>query len=254
MNPIKDSLARGEVCLGTMMQFGHPGIAEVLANAGYSWIAVDLEHSDIGTVDFTQVCRGMYGRGALPLARVRENDPLAIRQVLDMGAAGVLVPMVGTAQEAAAAAAATRYPPQGVRGFSFHRANDWGTRFAEHVRDADNDVLLLVMIETRPGVENIRAILETEGVDGIFIGPYDLSGSFGVAGQLDHPVIQDAIAACLAACREAGKTAGIHIADPSPGLVQKRIDSGFRFIGLGYDSVFLNLAARNALAMAHGKD
>ena len=238
------------MCLGTMMQLGHPGIAEILSNAGYSWLAVDMEHSDIDMEAFTNLCRAMSGRDTLPLARVRENDRLAIRQVLDMGAGGIIVPMVGSADEARKAVAAAKYPPRGVRGVSFHRANGYGAGFSEHIRNSDADVLVIMMIETRSGVEDIDGILAVEGVDGIFIGPYDLSGSYGVVGQLDHPLVLDAVTRCVGACRSAGKAAGIHIAHPDPELIRTRIGDGFTFIGMGYDSLFLDSAARSALAIA----
>lgn len=249
MNTVKDSLLQGEVSIGTMMQLGHPGLAEILANAGFSWIAVDMEHSDIDVGDFCALCRGMYGRGALPLARVPENDTLIIRQVLDAGAAGVIVPLVSSAAGAAQAVAAAKYPPEGVRGHSFHRANDYGVNFTEDVQNANGDTLVIPMIETREGVENVAEILAVDGVDGIFMGPYDLSGSYGVIGQLDHPLVTEGIDRCVEACKRAGKAAGTHIAHPSPEIIKSRIEAGFTFLGLGYDSWFVDHAARGVLGM-----
>lgn len=249
MNLIKDRLKEGHICYGTMMQFGDPGIAEVLSNAGYSWIAADMEHSDIDVAGFAAICRGMHGRGAVPLARVRENNTLAIRQVLDMGASGIIVPLVGSADEARKAVLAARHPPEGIRGISFHRANDYGANFENYVRESNQDVLVIVMIESRSGVENIEEILEVEGVDGIFIGPYDMSGSYGVVGQTGHPLVSDAVFRCAAACGRAGKAAGIHIAHPTRNLIEERRAAGFTLIGLGYDSLYLDKAARGALEL-----
>lgn len=249
MNLIKDRLKEGLICYGTMMQFSDPGIAEVLSNAGYSWIAADMEHSDINVAGFAAICRGMYGRGAVPLARVRENDTLAIRQVLDMGASGVIVPLIGSAEEARKAVSAARHPPEGIRGFSFHRANDYGADFDNYVRESNQDTLVIVMIESRSGVENIEEILEVDGVDGIYIGPYDMSGSYGVVGQIGHPLVSDAVSRCGEACRRTGKAAGIHIAHPTRDLIEARKAEGFTLIGLGYDSLFLDKAARSALEL-----
>lgn len=249
MNIIKDRLKEGLICYGTMMQFGHPGIAEVLANAGYSWIAADMEHSDIDIAGFTAICRGVHGRSAVPLARVRENDTLAIRQVLDMGAAGILVPLIGNAGEAAKAVAAARHPPEGVRGFSFHRANDYGVHFKDYVQNSAGDILVIVMIESQSGVDNIDEILAVDGVDGIFIGPYDMSGSYGVPGQTSHPLVAGAVDRCVEACLRKGKAPGIHIAHPTRELIDGRKAAGFTLIGLGYDSLFLDKAARSAMKM-----
>lgn len=250
MNPVKEALARGNVSVGTWMQFGHPGIGEILANAEYDWIAVDMEHSDIGIAEFTQVCRGIRGRGPITLARVRENDTLAIRQVLDMGAHGVIVPLVNSAAGARKAAAAAKYPPAGVRGFALHRNNEYGAAFDEYVRHANDDVLVIVMIESQEAVKNIEDIVAVDGVDGIFIGPYDLSGSFGGPGKLDDQGMKSALDRCLEACESAGKVAGLHVVSGTADDIRTAVDSGFKFIAVGMDTVFLDVGARTALEAA----
>lgn len=250
MNPVKKALERGEVSLGTWIQFGHPGIAEVLANAGFDWIAADMEHSDIGIGEYSALCRGMYGRNGVALARVRENDVLAIRQTLDMGAKGVIVPLVNNAEDAIRAVAAAKYPPQGIRGYAFHRNNDYGVSFSSYQREANDDVLVIVMVESKEAVKNINEILGVEGVNGIFIGPYDMSGSYGIPGQTDHPMMKDAYRTCIEACRRFGKAAGIHVVKVSKSSISEAISSGFTFIGLGMDNLFIDQGAREALDIA----
>ena len=175
-NPVKRALLERKVTLGTWIQLGHPAIAEILGNAGFDWIAADCEHTDIGIQGYTDLLRGMYGRGSVPLVRVRENSTMAIRQVLDAGAKGVIVPLVNTAEEARRAVAVARFPPQGIRGFAFFRANDWGVNFDEYAQNANRETVIVVMIETKEAIENIDAILAVDGVDGVLIGPYDMSG------------------------------------------------------------------------------
>lgn len=123
---------------------------------------------------FAGIARSIHGRGAVPMVRVRENDMLAIRRMLDAGARGVIVPLVDTAEQARKAVLAAKYPPQGVRGFAFCRANDWGADFNGYTARANEDIAIVIMAESARAVENINEILDVEDVDGVFIGPYDL--------------------------------------------------------------------------------
>ena len=249
-NPVRRALAEGKPSLGTWIQLGHPGVAEILANAGYDWIAADCEHTEIGIAEFAALARGMYGRGPLPLVRVRENDTLAIRQALDLGAMGVIVPLVNSAAEAERAVAAAKYPPRGVRGSAYVRANGYGRGFQDYSANANQDTLVMVMIESRQAVADIDAILAVDGVDGTFIGPVDLSASYGVPGQVDHPLVQEARRAVNAACAHAGKAPGLHLVAPTQAGIRSALDEGFTFIALGMDTVFLDQGAREALKLA----
>lgn len=247
-NKVKRALENRELCLGSWLQIGpYPAIAEILADAGFDWLAADCEHSDICVEGFTAIARAMSNRDCVPLVRVRENDTLAIRQVLDAGAMGVIVPLVNNKSEAQKAVAAAKYPPVGVRGFCFSRMNRYGLDFADYAKNANDNIAVVVMIESRAGVENIDEIVSVEGVDGVLIGPYDLSGSYGIPGKLDDPAVADAVAAISAACRRHGKSAGMHLVHPTPEKLQKLIDDGFTFIALGVDMVFLQTAANQAL-------
>jgi 2-keto-3-deoxy-L-rhamnonate aldolase RhmA len=236
--------------LGTWVQIGHPAIAEVLAAVGFDWLCADAEHTDIGPAEFAAFARGLHGRGPVPLVRVRENDTLAIRQMLDLGAQGVIVPLVNSAAEAEAAVRAAKYPPRGVRGFAFHRGNAWGAEFADYAEKANDEVAVVVMIESRQAVESIDAILAVDGVDGVFIGPYDMSGSYGLPGKTADPLIRAACSRVAAACRNAGKAAGIHVVLPTPEAIEQTLAEGFTFVAIGVDTVFLRNAAAQALETA----
>ena len=245
---VKSALVERRLCIGTWMQIGHPAVAEILANAGFDWIAADCEHADIDVEIFTNIARAMHGRGVAPLVRVRENDTLAIRQMLDAGAQGVIVPLINSADEARKAVAAAKYPPQGIRGFAFCRANDWGHDFENYASQANQKVAVVVMIESKQAVENIDEILDVDGVDGVFIGPYDMSGSYGVTGQTDHPLVQSACARVAAACDRHGKSAGLHVVRPDEAAIKRAKNDGFTFIALGVDTVFLSQEACMALS------
>lgn len=246
-NQLKAALLERRLCVGTWIQVGHPAVAEILANVGFDWVAADCEHADIDVENFTNLARAMCGHNVAPMVRVRENDDLAIRQMLDAGAQGVIVPLVNTAEEARRAVAAAKYPPLGVRGFAFCRANNWGHDFASYAAQANEQVAVVVMIESKLAVDNIDEILDVDGVDGVFIGPYDMSGSYGVTGQTSHPLIQAACAEVVAACQRHKKSAGLHVVQPSEESINKACADGFTFIALGVDTVFIDQAARTAL-------
>lgn len=249
-NPVRKALLEGRLTVGSWIQIGHPAVAEILAHAGFDWIAADCEHADIDIQGFTNLARGIFGRGSIPMARVRENDALAIRQILDAGAKGIIVPLVNSAQEAQKAVAAAKYPPEGVRGFAFCRANNWGADFNEYVLTANQDIAVIVMIESEQAVQNIEEILQVEGVDGVFIGPYDMSGSFGIVGQTNHQTIKTACQKVVSACKKHGKAAGIHVVIPDPDAIASALKDGFTFIALGIDSVFIEKAAKKAIDAA----
>lgn len=244
------TLRNRDVTIGSWIQLGHPGIAEILAHAGYDWIVVDREHSDIDLATFTNLARGMYGRGCAPLVRVPENDTLSIRLSLDQGAAGVVVPMVDTPEQAREAVAASKYPPQGTRGFAAPRCSDYGAEAASYNAEANERTVVIVMIESKQAVDNCDDILAVEGVDGVLIGTFDLSGSLGVTGQTEHPLVLDARRRVLEACDGAGKTAGIHVVFPTTERVKGAVEEGFTFLAVGVDHIFLRERAVEALSIA----
>lgn len=251
-NPVKQALLERRLTTGSWLQLGHPGIAEILARAGFDWLAADCEHGDIDELQFAAQARAMAASGTVPLVRVRENDTLEIRRVLDLGAQGVIVPLVNTAEDARRAVAAAKYPPQGVRGFAFHRGNGWGVDFDDYVKNANNEIAVVVMIESKTAVDNIDAILAVDGVDGVFIGPYDMSGSYGIIGQTGSQIIRDACRKVSEACARAGKSAGIHVVLPTPEAIQRAVADGFTFLGLGMDTVFLSSGAADCLKLIKG--
>jgi 2-keto-3-deoxy-L-rhamnonate aldolase RhmA len=247
----RQALLQRRVIVGTWLEINHPTVAEVLAKAGCEWIGIDVEHTDIDITSLTALLRGMYGRGAAPVVRVATNKVLAIRRALDAGAAGVLVPFVNTAEQAKRAVAAAKYPPVGVRGFSFCRANNWGADFEAEAQSANDETAVIVMIETKEGVENIQEILAVDGVDAVFIGPYDLSGSYGIPGQIQAPVVKQACQRVVNACSRAGKSVGLLMVKPTLKSVQQAIDDGYTLLCLGVDVVFLSdrVQATRALAL-----
>lgn len=243
---IKRKLQLGQPSLGTWMSMAHASIAEILAMAGYDWVVIETEHTAIDVSEVLPLLIAIERRGAVPLVRLAWNDPIQAKAVLDSGAAGVIVPMVNDRAAAELAVRMTKYPPHGARGVGLARAQGYGVDFETYVRGANDDTLLLLQIEHRDAVANIDSILAVPGIDGTFIGPYDLSMSLGVPGQLAHPAVVAAKQRVLEATLARGLTAGVHFVHPDTAAAEcaAAIEQGYRFIALGTDILFLGDSAR----------
>jgi 4-hydroxy-2-oxoheptanedioate aldolase len=224
--------------------------AELMAEPGVDYICVDQQHGVVDYPDMVEMVRGIEGRGAVPLTRVPVNQGWLIGKCLDAGAQGVVVPLVSTPEEAAAAVAACRYPPAGVRSFGPIRSSvSMGSNDPHLLGDS---VLCFVMIETRTGVENAESIASVPGLDGIYIGPADLALGLGLPPGLDReePEHVAAIERILEACQRAGIVPGIQC---SSGAAARRLaDRGFRFVTFTKDSSLLQAAVRRELAALRG--
>ena len=249
-NKLRRALLERQVTLGSWIQIGHPAGAEVLARAGFDWVCVDLEHGAIDLERTADVFRGLGGFDCVPVARLPLNDPIWIHRTLDAGARGLIIPMVKTAAEAEAAVREAKYPPRGVRGFGYSRANLYGADFEAYIASANEEIAMIMQIEHKDAIANLDAILRVEGVDGVFIGPLDLSGSMGITGQLEHPQMVAAFDTYRAACRAHKKSAGLHIIRPNEANVRRALDEGYTLLALGLDNVFMEQSARASLKAA----
>ena len=249
---IKEKLARGEASIGSWMSMAHVSIAEILASAGYDWVVVETEHTAIDVSEVLRLMIAIESRGAVPLVRLAWNDPIQCKAVLDSGAAGVIVPMVNTKADAELAVRSAKYPPMGFRGIGLARAQGYGQDFDRYVSRANADTLLVVQIEHIDAVNNIDDILSVPGIDATFIGPYDLSMSMGLPGQLTHPDVAAARDRVLKATLARGLAAGIHLVHPDRAAADLReyLSSGYRFIALGTDILFLGDSCRALQASA----
>lgn len=232
---------------GSWVQIGHPAIAEILAQAGLSWLALDCEHGEAEDADIGNFCRACNQHQVKPLVRVKENAVMPIRRALDLGAQGVIIPLVNNRVEAEQAVKSANFPPNGIRGFAWQRGNQWGVNFDQYAKNFRP--LVIVMIESKTAVENIDEILGVAGIDGVLIGPYDLSGSYGITGQTSHQLIVDACAKVGAAATKHNKLAGYHIVTPNSTNVKTAIAQGYNFIALGMDSYFLQSGIKQALEL-----
>ncbi len=248
-NPVKAALEQGGISFGSWVTIASPVVAELMAESGLDWLAIDCEHGANDLESSLCLLQAMKATACVPFVRLPANDPIWIRRYLDAGFMGLIVPLVNTAEEAAAAVRVAKYPPVGIRGIGIGRAHGYGRGFAEYLEQANDEVMVVPQIEHIRAVENIDSILAVEGVDAVFIGPYDLSGSMGLLGQFDHPRMLEAMDTVLTACQSAGKAAGIHVVYPEPDEVQRRIAQGFRFIALSLDILMLSRGCDQLLAI-----
>jgi len=249
-NKLRRALLDRSLSLGTWIQIGHPASAEILARAGFDWVCVDLEHGGIDPETMTNIFRTLDGFDCVPVARLPLNDPIWIHRTLDAGARALIIPMVKTAAEADAAVREAKYPPRGVRGFGYSRANMHGRDFDDYIASANDEIAMVMQIEHKDAIGNLDAILEVDGVDGLFIGPLDLSGSMGLTGQMTHPDVVAALDTYRDACARHNTTAGMHVVRPTPQNVQDAMAKGYTLIALGVDTVFLDGGATDALRAA----
>jgi 4-hydroxy-2-oxoheptanedioate aldolase len=241
----------GKSTIGGWLSVGNSYTAEVMANLGFDWLCIDLQHGMIDYQDLTAMLPAISTTPTTPLVRVPWNEPYEIMKALDAGAYGVIVPMVNNRDEAERAASACRYPPDGMRSFGPIRAALYGGR--GYAKEANSEIACIVMIETAEGIDNLEAIVTTPGVDGVYIGPSDLALALGMApvGDNDDPRHAAVVERIRSACRAAGVAVGIHTS--SVEFTRRYIEAGFQFVTLGTDSGFMSRAASGELRAARGQ-
>jgi 4-hydroxy-2-oxoheptanedioate aldolase len=251
-NPVKKRLRDGETLLGTWLSIGDGLAAELMACVGWDWLLLDMEHGPIPLSTAAPMAIAVRAGGVTPFVRPAWNDGSQIQRVLDLGAYGIVVPMVNTAADARAVVRSARFPPLGERSRGGVRANlAFGTDSNTYLNRANDEVLVFPQIETDQAVDNAEAIVALEGIDGLFVGPNDLAISRGkrwpdVWGT--NPAYMESIASIPRITAAAGKTAGILARDPE--MASEMIAMGYRFVGIASDVVFLISAATAALAHA----
>jgi 4-hydroxy-2-oxoheptanedioate aldolase len=246
MKYIRDRVLSGEVMFGIGANLGSSLTVEMMGAAGFDWTWIDCEH---GSGDYSELVHQMQAASigdAPPVVRIAWNEAPRFKRVLDLGAAGIMVPWVNTAEEAKLAADAMRYPPDGIRGVArFNRACGFGQDFDEYFVQANKNLLTVVQIETEEGVNNAAEMAAVTGIDVLFIGPLDLSVNMGIAQQFDHPKFVSAMEDVCAGCKKHGKAAGI--LTPNLGYLEKWIAKGFTFFVVGSDGGLVASGLRNTV-------
>ncbi len=243
---LKKKLARGGISPGMWVSLPSPTACEIIAGAGLDWIVVDGEHSPFNPETLQYMLMAFTGSSTVPLIRVPWNDPVMIKQALDMGWDGVLVPQVNTVDEVQRAVSACRYPPAGKRGFGPRRAGNYYRDQDEYVRRANESVICAIQIEDVIGANQIERIVQIPGVDWIFVGPWDLSGTVNRFGAIDSEEVQNPIRRVFIAARAARIPAG----NAWSGVenIEKTLDAGCPLVVLGEDTAYLKQAVDRAMA------
>ncbi|WP_431223833.1 4-hydroxy-2-oxoheptanedioate aldolase [Serratia sp. L9] len=245
-NHFKQALQEKRPQIGLWLGLCSSYSAELLAGAGFDWLLIDGEHAPNNVQTVLSQLQAVAPYASHPVVRPAWNDPVLIKQLLDVGAQTLLIPMIQNAEQAQQAVRATRYPPNGVRGVgsALARASRWN-RIPNYLQQADSQMCVLVQIETREAVKNLDAILQVEGVDGVFIGPADLSADMGFAGNPQHPEVQSTIDDAITRIKAAGKAPGILMAQQE--LAKHYLATGALFVAVGVDTTLLVRAADSLL-------
>jgi len=243
INTVKRKLAAGEPVVGTWLSLCSPVAAEYMAHVGWDWLVVDTEHSPVGFETTLHCFQAICTTDTIPLARVAWNDPTLIKRLLDAGAMGLVVPMIKSAEEANAAVAAMKYPPEGIRSLGGGRSMVYGD---DYFARANDEIACIVQIEHIDAVNAAEQIMSVKGVDATFIGPNDLAGSMGIEPNINvvDPRHEEAIQEVLRAAKKVGTPTGIHVATAEQ--ARMRIDQGFQFVAITSDAGFMRSAAREA--------
>ena len=246
-NPVKKALKEGKVVIGATVTAANPDVAATLAGAGFDFLWIEMEHSPLTLETARSMILATRGLMAMPFIRVPVNEPWMAKRALDIGSLGVIFPFTSTRELAEQAVKSCKYPPQGIRGYGAGMASSrWGMSGSDYAKFANENVLVVVIIEQKQAIDNIEQIASVPGVDVLFIGVNDLSYSLGVGGKTNDPIVEDAVSKVLAA----GKKHNIPVGYPAgnPAEINKRIAQGFRFFQASSDLGLMGAASRDLLS------
>ena len=254
-NTLKEKLAQGKQPLGTFVGTGSPAVVECLGCAGLDFVILDNEHSPVEAETTAAMVRAAELRNVTPLARVREISRPAILKLLDVGVQGLIIPDVRTAEDVRRIVGYAKYAPVGQRGFCPSRKDGWGTDPQCGVLDTmahfNGETLVIPQCETAEALADIEAIVSMDGVDGIFIGPFDLSISMGMPGDFENPQFRAALERILSACRAAGKPCLIFAGDGAGAAA--RFAQGYDGVAMGLDATLLIAGVKAQIAAGRGQ-
>ena len=252
-NKFRAGIETGKTQYGVWLGIPDQSAAEIMAGAGFDWLLVDHEHGAFELRDVMTHLQAMAAYDVAPIVRPVDGNPALLKKLCDIGAQSFIVPMIDTAEQAAKVVSAVRYPPEGTRGMgtSLARAARWNA-VPGYVGKANDEMLVIVQAETVTAIDNLEAIANTPGIDGVFIGPSDLSASMGYVGNVSHPDVVDTVSNALRTIRAADKYAGLLCLDES--MVAQFEECGANFVGVGVDTLLLGNAARRLAASFKSDD
>ena len=244
---LKSKLRNREITIGSWITIGHQAIIDILAESNFDWLTIDMEHTSIDLNELQILIGFIQSHNIAALVRVSKNDEVIIKRALDAGADGIIVPMICTKENAVQAVSLAKYPPIGKRGVGLNRAQRYGFGFDEYKKWVNEQLVVIAQIEHIDGVDNIEEIIQTEGIDGVLIGPYDLSGSIGIPGEYNDPKVLLALQRVETVCLAQNKTMGYHVVNPDSTLVLEKQKAGYNFIAFSTDFLFLGNKAKSEM-------
>ena len=233
--------------LGSWITIGHPSIAEVMCDAGFDWLCIDMEHSQIDINNLLNLIIAIQGRKLKAYVRVGSNDSSIIKKVLDSGADGIIIPQINNVDEAKRAINNVRYSPVGARGLGLARAQGYGFGLENYLKEKAKNIELIVQIEHYKGIENLHQILSLDGLDGSFLGPYDLSASIGIPGQFNTKKFKDLVIEYNQITSKFSKKKGFHVVSKNIEDVTQKKSEGYDFLAFNFDVFFMGLSIREFL-------
>jgi len=250
---LKHKLLSKQLSLGSWLTIPHQSIVEILGTAGFDWLTLDIEHAAIGIEGVINMIGHIQGNGMQALVRVSKNEEVVIKRVLDAGADGVIVPMIKNKEEAIEAVGYVKYPPLGKRGVGLNRAQKYGTAFTSYQEWVKNEVVIIAQIEHIEAVNNLEDILSVPGIDGIIVGPYDLSASMGYPGEYDRDDVKEALSRIDEITKRLNKPLGFHVIDSNHMKVLEKINKGYSFLAFSIDFFFIGDKAREEMKLLKEK-
>lgn len=238
LQQIRNKLKNGQISIGTWMQIPNSSVAEIISNAGYDWVTIDLEHGSFSLQELPNIFRAIEMTNTLPLARLVSGRASECSQVLDAGAGGLIIPKVNSKEQLENIISYSSYPPHGNRGVGYSRANLFGVNIKKVIK-GQTQPLIIAQIEHFTGIENLNEIISVENLDALFIGPYDLSASLGITGDFNNNIFKDAIETFENTCKKFSMPFGIHVVEPKVDELNQKIKEGYNFIAYSTDAYFL---------------
>lgn len=250
-NRLKQKIVAGEPAFGIFNLINTPEVIEIMGLSGFDFVVIDGEHGPAGPLDCQDLIRAAELHGMTPVVRATENSPTTILRFLDVGAHGIQVPQVNSPEEADSVVRSSKYFPEGNRGIALPRAADYGAvPPLDYFSRANSETLVVAQCESVEGLDRVEEIAQVEGVDVIFLGPFDMSQSMGIPGQLNDERVENAAERILKACRNNGKAAGIFVVDGES--ARRRAEQGFQYITINLESSLFYGALSSEVSLAKG--
>lgn len=253
LSVLKTKLKNKELSIGSWLTIPHQSVVEILGSAGFEWLTIDMEHSSINIESIMNLIGHIQGNGMQALVRVSKNEEVAIKRVLDAGADGVIVPMIRNKEDAELAVDYVKYPPAGKRGVGLNRAQKYGTAFDRYKKWVKDEVVIIAQIEHIDAVNNLENIFSVDGIDGIIVGPYDLSASMGFPGEYNKRDVKTALLKIDKVAKKLDKPLGFHVIESDFQKIIEKIDNGYTFLAFSLDFFFLGDKARKEMKLLKDK-